>query len=447
MQPSPVPLQTNGTSLDQVRQFFEGLASLEVRLAVSVGLVLLTLLVGALVAPRIVRALTGSVQSRMGRGRWAFLARYTGEYVPTTLTGVLVRAVQLTLVLTTVVALLLVWGLIDLAVSVLVFVGDSIPFVFDLGATVLLVILAYVAADLLEDTVAQFSEGAEQITDHQQEIIVRVGHLGILALAVTAGLTLWGIDLSGLIVGAGFLGIVVGLAARQTLGSMIAGFVLMFSRPFTIGDWVDIGDQEGIVTDITIFNTRLENFDGEFVVIPNDIVGNQPITNRSRKGHLRIRQDVGVDYDADPDHASEVALDAMADVEEIEQTPPPQVIPKEFGDSAVVLELRFWIDRPTPPRKWQATGAVVRAVKAAFDDEDVTIPFPQRQLSARADSGGFPVQGEAMAMDVRQPADDAAAVSGEKTAQSSAADGESRTGDEEDPAANDDADSDDSAES
>ena len=195
----------------------------------------------------------------------------------------------------------------------------------------------------------------------------------------------------------GFLGIVVGLAARQTLGSLIAGFVLMFSRPFTIGDWVEIGDDEGIVTDITIVNTRLENFDGETVVIPNDRVSNQPITNRSERGHLRIRMDVGVDYATDPDHAVEVAQSAIDEVTHVTDAPPPQVLPKSFGDSAVVLELRFWIDQPMPPKKWRAISGVVGSVKAAFDDAGIKIPFPQRELSGRAETGGFRLNEESPA--------------------------------------------------
>jgi small-conductance mechanosensitive channel len=165
----------------------------------------------------------------------------------------------------------------------------------------------------------------------------------------------------------------------------------MFSRPFTIGDWVRIGDQEGIVTDITIFNTRLENFDGEFVVIPNDQVSNQAITNRSQKGLLRLRVDVGIDYANDPDHAKRVALDAISDCPEVVDAPPPQVFPKNFGDSAVVMEMRFWIDHPTPPRKWKAVSAVVTSVKSAFEQEGIEIPFPQRELSGRG--GGFDVKG------------------------------------------------------
>ena len=376
----------------ELRSFVEQVTSTEGRLALTVGVVLVTLLVGLVVAPLLVRRTAGALRKRAPAGRTTAAVDRLGEYVPTTISGLLLRTLQLGVVLVSAVTLLTVWGLVGVAIDTLTLVGLSIPLLAQVVTTLVLALVAYVAADVLGESVERFAEGSDRVTDHQREIIHRVGNISLLALLIAGALTVWGVDLSGLLVGAGFLGIVVGLAARQTLGSLIAGFVLMFSRPFTIGDWVEIGEKEGIVTDITIVNTRLENFDGETIVIPNDSVSNRPIVNRSERGHLRIRQDVGIDYASDPDHAADVALDAMTDLKPVADSPPPQVIPKSFGDSAVVLELRFWIERPMPPRKWRAIDAVVRAIKDAFEAEDIKIPFPQQELSGRAETGGFRVR-------------------------------------------------------
>jgi small-conductance mechanosensitive channel len=131
------------------------------------------------------------------------------------------------------------------------------------------------------------------------------------------------------------------------------------------------------------------------VILPNDKVSNSAITNRSRKGLLRLRIDVGIDYESDPDHAREVAMDTISDLSQVVDAPPPQVVPKSFGDSAVVLEMRFWIDHPTPPRKWRAISQVIQAVKEAFEREGVKIPYPQRELSGRAETGGFRIHDDA----------------------------------------------------
>jgi len=150
---------------------------------------------------------------------------------------------------------------------------------------------------------------------------------------------------------------------------------------------VEIGDNQGVVTDITIFNTRLENFDGEFIVIPNDQVSDRSVTNRSRKGLLRLRTDVGVDYEADVETARAVALDAMEDVDAVVTSPQPQVVPRGFGDSAILLELRYWIDHPSPPRKWRAVSAVVVAVKAGLRRRRGSLSrTPQRTVSGREEA-------------------------------------------------------------
>ncbi len=390
----PVVLQ-NVPLPSEARSLIEQVTSTEGRLVLTAGVLLVAVLAGSVIAPFVVRRIAAAVHSRVPAGRATTTVDTLGEYVPTTISGLLLRTLQVGIVLAAVVTLLTVWGLFEVAVEAVTLVGLSVSLLVRVATTALLALVAYIAADVLGDTLDRFADGSDRVTEHQREIIHRVGNLSLLAFLVAGGLTIWGVDLSGLLVGAGFLGIVVGLAARQTLGSLIAGFVLMFSRPFTIGDWVEIGDRTGVVTDITIVNTRMENFDGETIVIPNDMVSNQPIVNRSERGHLRIRQDVGIDYATDPDHAVEVALSAMEDLKPVASSPPPRVIPKSFGDSAVVLELRFWIDRPMPPRKWRAVDAVVRSVKDAFEAEDIKIPFPQQELSGRAETGGFRVRQDA----------------------------------------------------
>ncbi|UPW00086.1 mechanosensitive ion channel family protein [Halorussus gelatinilyticus] len=253
---------------------------------------------------------------------------------------------------------------------------------------------AYIVTGFVKKAIDRFVDGHDTISQHQSEIVYRVSQLTVYVSAVSIILGLWKVNLSGLLVGAGFLGIVVGMAARQTLGALLAGFVLMFSRPFEIGDWVEVDDEEGIVTDISIVNTRIQTFAGEYVMIPNDIVSGEKIVNKSRKGRLRIEVEVGVDYEADVERAAELAEETMKDLDEVLTVPTPKVVLKEFGDSAVTLVLRCWIDKPSARRQWRARTAVIESVKETFDREGVKIPFPQRELTGRQESGGFRVADE-----------------------------------------------------
>jgi small conductance mechanosensitive channel len=251
--------------------------------------------------------------------------------------------------------------------------------------SVLLLSLAYTATRLTKRAIHQLGDRRGALTDHQMEISHHVAQVGIYVFSLLVVLGMWGVDVSGLLVGAGFAGIVLGLAARQTLGAVLAGFVVLFSRPFELGDWVVIGDQEGIVTDITIVNTRLRTFDDEVVMIPNDIVTSEEVLNRSRNGRLRINVDVGVDYETDLQRAMDLAEEAMESVDLVADGPKPHVVGKEFGDSAVVLRLRFHIQNPSSRTMWEARTEVITAVKELFEDAGVTIPFPQRELSDRGE--------------------------------------------------------------
>jgi len=378
-------------SFDAFQSYIEELATTEGRVAVSVLVLVVALLLIAVVAPVTIRRIGQLIRTQFLNKEAVAVIDVINGYLPTRISTLVSGAFQIIILFVAIVSLLIVWGLIDVAITIIEFVGVSVPFIGRFLTTMALLILAYIAFDILGDAIREFSQEADRVTKHQEEIVLRLGNVAILALLITATLTLWGLDISGLLVGAGFAGIVLGLAAQQTLGSMIAGFVLMFSRPFIIGDWVQIGEDEGVVTKITIMHTRLRNFDGESIVIPNDVVGNKPVVNRTKQGTLRTRIDVGVDYETDPEYAEEIALETMKELEAVVDSPPPQVVPKTFGDSAVVLELRFWIDNPLPPRRWEATRQVIHSVKRRFEAEDIKIPYPQRELSGRQETGGFRV--------------------------------------------------------
>lgn len=260
--------------------------------------------------------------------------------------------------------------------------------------TVFLVFAAYGTTRLTRRFFRGFAAGTAAFTDHQRAVIHHVVQVVVYLFTLLITLSLWQVDVGNLLLGAGVLGIVLGLAARQTLGAVLAGFVVLFSRPFEVGDWVKIEDHEGTVREITIVNTRIQTFDGEIVMVPNDIVTGTQVVNRSREGRLRVNVDIGIDYESNIPTAIETAEEAMQTADLVRDSPTPRGVVAEFDDSAVVLRLRFWIDDPDARRYWRARTAVVQAVKDAFDSADIKIPFPQRELSGRGERGGLVIDAE-----------------------------------------------------
>ena len=255
---------------------------------------------------------------------------------------------------------------------------------------VILLAIAYALTDFLGGVVREIGAESASISQHQQEVILRITQLTVYTSAILAVVGLFTDNVGSLLVGAGFLGIVVGMAARQTLGAILAGFVLMFSRPFEVGDWVEIGDHEGTVTEISIMSTRLRSFDGEVITMPNDDVRAGSIVDRSRRNRLRIEIEVGVDYDTDVERAAAVVEEAVSGVEDVAEMPEPNAVTKRFGDSAVVLGLRYWIRNPSMRKRWRTQTAAMSAIKGALEDEGIVIPFPQQTLSARAEDASGP---------------------------------------------------------
>ncbi|OYR47897.1 mechanosensitive ion channel family protein [Halorubrum sp. Ea8] len=255
---------------------------------------------------------------------------------------------------------------------------------------VVLLASAYAVTDFLGGVIREISADSTVLTDHQEEVVRRLTQLTVYTLALLVVVGLFTDNVGGLLVGAGFLGIVVGMAARQTLGAVLAGFVLMFSRPFEVGDWVEVGDHEGTVTEISIMSTRLRSFDGEMVTLPNDDVRSGSIIDRSRRNRLRIEVEVGVDYATDLERAAAVIEEAIAGVDDIAAMPEPDAVTKRFDDSAVVFGARYWIRNPSMRKRWRTQTAAMGAIKSALEAEGIVIPFPQQTLSAREESASGP---------------------------------------------------------
>jgi small conductance mechanosensitive channel len=248
--------------------------------------------------------------------------------------------------------------------------------------TMAVFIIAYLLVRFTNRSIAKLSE-TKALTEHQTEIAYHVSNVGIFLAAIGIVLSLWGIDLTNFFISAGVMSVMVGLAARTTLAAMVSGFVLLFSRPFRVGDWIEIGERSGVVKDVTIFNTKLQTFDGKSVLIPNDEITDNGLRNISENNQLRLEIQVGVDYETDLEHAENELEKASEKVEGIKSTPAPQVIIREFESSSILFELRVWIENPTSRRRWRAKTNAIKAIKTRFDAADISIPFPQRVYDGR----------------------------------------------------------------
>jgi small conductance mechanosensitive channel len=253
-----------------------------------------------------------------------------------------------------------------------------------------IVATAYLAIRFVNRSIDTLAE-TRALTKHQSEVAHHVADIVIIAAAGTVILSIWGINLTNIFLGAGAITAIVALTARETLAAMLAGFVLLLSRPFHVSDWIEVNETAGIVTDVTIFTTKIQTFDDKHVLIPNDEVTSSQLTNYSRNDQLRLEIEVGVDYETNVERARAVIVDAVDELETIKNSPTPQVVTTGFGDSSILLECHVWIGDPTMRRTHDARTDVIEAIAAAFDQEEISVPYPQRVHSAR--DGEFQVTG------------------------------------------------------
>jgi small conductance mechanosensitive channel len=218
---------------------------------------------------------------------------------------------------------------------------------------------------------------AEEFEPRASLVAGRFAAAAVSLAAFLFALSLLGIRLGPLIGAVGIGGIAVALAAQNMLADLIASILLQLRRPFRRGDQIATNDHEGWVEDVNFRTVVLRSFDGQRVFLPASKVLNAPIVNYTVLGRRRSRLAVGVAYDADLEAAAAVLLKALHGVDDVHGRPTPEVLVKEFGDSAVDVELLFW-HAPDAAATRRVRSAVAVATKRALDDAGIEMPFPQR---------------------------------------------------------------------
>jgi small-conductance mechanosensitive channel len=181
--------------------------------------------------------------------------------------------------------------------------------------------------------------------------------------------------------GAGIIGIAVGFAAKDSLANLFAGIFILVEAPYELGDFVVLdGGDRGRVTKIGLRSTRILTRDDIEITVPNAVIANNKITNESGGPweKERVRISVGVAYGSDIDRVKEVLLDVARHLPEVSSEPDPRVRFRNFGDSALELQLMCWIDEPV--LRGRTTDALNTAVYKRFQAEGIQIPFPVREV-------------------------------------------------------------------
>ncbi len=247
-----------------------------------------------------------------------------------------------------------------------------------------------VAARRIEAAVDDGDDSVTTLRERRGQTIAQllrsVGRIAVVVIALLLTFNVF-IDIGPILAGAGILGLAVSFGAQSLVKDVISGFFILFENQFAIGDVIRAGDKSGVVEKMTLRVVILRDLEGTMHVIPNSEI--KVVSNMTR-GWSRAVVDVGVTYEEDLDRALAVVRDEAAQFSTDRvwgaQLDGPLEVPgvEALGDSAVVIRTLI---RTQPGSQWNAAREFRRRLKNRFDREGIEIPFPQRKVHVRVESG------------------------------------------------------------
>lgn len=192
-------------------------------------------------------------------------------------------------------------------------------------------------------------------------------------------LTTVGVQMTAITAALGAGALAIGMALSGTMQNVAGGLVILFFKPFKVGDTIVApGGQTGVVKKIMIFTSEIQTFDNQVVIVPNSTLAGGVIVNMSRGGNRRTDLTIGISYGDNVDRARAVIMDILAaDTRVLNKPAAPSIFVSELGDSAVVLTVRFW----TSYADMAATAADVREqIYETLPKKKLNFPFPQMDV-------------------------------------------------------------------
>lgn len=199
----------------------------------------------------------------------------------------------------------------------------------------------------------------------------------VVAVTVLAVLNKFGVETTSLIAVLGAAGLAIGLALQGTLSNVAAGVMILFLRPFKVGQFVDVGGIAGTVKGVSLFTTELATTDNVQILLPNSQVWGSAILNYSAHSTRRVDLLMGIAYDDDIDKAMAI-IEGLAKADDrIKTDPAPVLAVGELADSSVNIIVRVWVNSGD---YWGVRWGLTKQIKEAFDDNGISIPFPQQVI-------------------------------------------------------------------
>lgn len=210
-------------------------------------------------------------------------------------------------------------------------------------------------------------------------VITVILYIGLIILLITS----LGFSTAGIIAGFSAVALAIALALKDSLGSLANGVIIIFTKPFKKGDYVQINEYDGLVQDIRLFNTKILTYSNEEIIIPNSEILTTKMINYSTMPLRRVSIDVPIPYDCDIAQVKKILLDCVSSYKYTVNTPESSVILKSYGDSALNFVARCW----TPNENyWDTLYDLYEEIFNALKAKGISIPFNRLDVQLVNDS-------------------------------------------------------------
>jgi small conductance mechanosensitive channel len=200
---------------------------------------------------------------------------------------------------------------------------------------------------------------------------------GLMAFVIIAAITKLGVQTASLVALIGAAGLAVGLALQGSLANFAAGVLIVLFRPYRVGDWVEAAGVAGSVVQVQVLTTILNTADNKQIVIPNGQIMSSIITNYNANSTRRVDMVIGVSYGDDIDKVRNTLRDVVYADSRVLRNPECQIAVSELAESSVNFVVRPWVQVAD---YWDVKFGLTEAIKKRFDQDGISIPFPQRDV-------------------------------------------------------------------
>jgi len=234
--------------------------------------------------------------------------------------------------------------------------------------------LAIIVQKIIEKALAKSDL---QFSELLRRMVLSIARNTIIVLGLLIALSQVGISLGPLLAGLGVVGFIIGFALQDLLSNFAAGMMILIYRPFDVGDLIDAGGVSGKVNHMSLVNTTVLTLDNQTILIPNSKIWGDVVKNVTAQTMRRVDMMFGISYSDDIPKTERVLNEILNSHEKILADPEPIVRLHELGDSSVNFVVRPWVEKQD---YWDVYWDITRSVKMRFDEEGISIPFPQRDV-------------------------------------------------------------------